>query len=379
MMISSLFVQNNSTLEGFYANHGKRAQTIKTKCFLPKAHCDAYDDQIARGVERPRADDTEMQTSFFKIHDIGRENVAHRDELLSIETHPVEFALRADLFAILALAHGLAAQRLYGGKWPAFSAANTKEHQVQVREHATRSRAAVCDFTDAITDAVSRVLTVGETLGSTPLSAADFEKALRDLLQKSTAGRSARVLQYLEEQRTALSEETDQRVRRLFDDHAAQHKGMGLAEVRATFFQQKLTKGVRTAIVAKRLLEQTDAPEFEALRHAMIVPGDLLPDGTTHLKIHFNKEHTKKVNGPIFGVGFDGVHASGAPAQAAVPSVQLMVGGSGGKKAKTASTSTAATASTSAAPSGPPAATKKRPAGKGGSPAKRPKQPTASN
>ena len=88
LMIASMFVQSNSTLEGLYANHGKRAQTIKTKCFLPKAHCDAYDDQIARGAERPRADDTEMQTSFFKIHDIGRENVAHRDELRSIETHP---------------------------------------------------------------------------------------------------------------------------------------------------------------------------------------------------------------------------------------------------------------------------------------------------
>ena len=117
MTISSLFFQSNSTLEGLYANHGKRAQTMLTKCFLPKAHCDAYDDQIAKGVERPRADDTEMQTTFVKIHDIGRENVAHRDELLSIETHPVEFALRADLLAILGLAHGLAAQRLCGGKW----------------------------------------------------------------------------------------------------------------------------------------------------------------------------------------------------------------------------------------------------------------------
>ena len=101
MTLSSLFFASNSTLEGLFANHGKRAQTIKTKCFLPKAHCDAYDDQNERGVERPRADDIEMQTSFFKINDIGRENVAHRDELLSIETHPVEFALRADLNAIL--------------------------------------------------------------------------------------------------------------------------------------------------------------------------------------------------------------------------------------------------------------------------------------
>ena len=170
-----------------------------------------------KGAERPRADDIEMQTSFFKINDIGRENVAHRDELLSIETHPVEFALRADLNAILSLAHGLVAQRLYGGKWPAFSAANT-EHQLQVREHATRSWPPSAT-TDAITDAISRVLTVGETLGSTPLSAADFEKALRDALQKSAAGRSARPA--APGSSAALSEEIDDRVHRLLGPRRA--------------------------------------------------------------------------------------------------------------------------------------------------------------
>ena len=233
---------------------------------------------------------------------------------------------------------------------------------------------------------------MGETLGSTPLSAADFEKALRDALQKSAGGRSARVLQHLEEQRAALSEEIDDRVHRLFKDHVAQHVGTGTAEARVTFFQQKLTKGIRTAIVAKRLLEQTDAPEFEALRHAMIVPGDLLPDGTTHLKLHSNPNHTKKVNGPIFGVGFDGSRGSGAPAQAAGPSAQPAGGSgapakkakttegrppptqpaagvsgvSGAKKAKTAKTATATVAALSDGGGGlsstPPAVANKRPA-----------------
>ena len=98
---------------------------------------------------------------------------------------------------------------------------------------------------------------------------------------------------------------------------------------------------------------------------------------TEHLKLHSNPNHTKKVNGPIFGVGFDGERASGAPEQAAVSSAQLMAGGSGGKKAKTASTATTATASTSAASSATPAESKKRAAPKGGSPAKRPKPATS--
>ena len=100
-----------------------------------------------------------------------------------------------------------------------------------MREHATRSRAAVCDFTDAITDAVSRVLTVGERSAPRRRSppptlkrrCATRRRRARPAGRRASCSTSRRA-------RRALRGDDD-RVHRLFDDHVAQHVGSGLGDV----------------------------------------------------------------------------------------------------------------------------------------------------
>ena len=118
-----------------------------------------------------------------------------------------------------------------------------------------------------------------------------------------------------DEQRAVLSEKNDPRVERLLSDAAGRKEE---AEALSVFFTEKLNKSIRTAIVVKRLLQRANKPELTALRDAMVVPGDLLPCGTSHVKLHHNRRHTKKVNGPIFGVSLNGSDEPGAPAAMAV-------------------------------------------------------------